>query len=58
MNQKYFHVDHVELLGGKLLRGILCNRCNAGLGMFQHCPEILRSAVLYLMGAEEAEGER
>lgn len=55
--QKWFHVDHVELFGGYLVRGILCNRCNSGIGMFAHCPELMLVAIKYLMDHEEDQSE-
>lgn len=56
--QKWFHVDHVEASGESLVRGILCNRCNSGIGMFQHDPELMKTAIKYLMDHEEVQGER
>jgi len=32
------------------IRGLLCQNCNAGLGMFQDDPEILERAIRYLKG--------
>ena len=33
-----------------LIRGVLCQRCNVGLGQFRDNPELLRFAALYLEG--------
>lgn len=33
---------------GGCVRGILCNRCNSGLGMLRDDPEVLASAIGYL----------
>jgi hypothetical protein len=40
------HVDHVE--GTKEIRGLLCLRCNVGIGMLKHSRKIIASAHRYL----------
>jgi hypothetical protein len=39
-------VDHCHASGR--LRGLLCSRCNTGLGMFRDRPELLAEAIEYL----------
>lgn len=41
-----FHLDHDHRKGG--VRGVLCHRCNHGLGKFCDSPELLRRAAEYL----------
>lgn len=40
-------VDHCHVTND--IRGLLCSRCNRGLGMFQDDVEILRRAISYLV---------
>lgn len=40
------HIDHDHKT--KVIRGLLCSRCNAGLGYFRERPDLLESAITYL----------
>ncbi len=43
---KVFHADHDHLR--RIPRGLLCNRCNMGLGLFRDNPALLGRAAAYL----------
>ena len=40
------YVDHDHTTG--LVRGLLCNRCNAGIGLMQESLDLLQRAIRYL----------
>lgn len=46
-NSPYFHIDHCHTTN--VVRGLLCNGCNLGLGHFKDSPDRLSSAITYLM---------
>ena len=43
-----FSIDHCHDTGK--VRGLLCNTCNRGLGLFKDNPAVLRAAIQYLKG--------
>ncbi len=42
----YFVIDHNHRTGR--IRGLLCNKCNTGLGMFNESIEAFNSAITYI----------
>lgn len=50
---KFFRVDHCHKTGK--VRGLLCGRCNVGIGMFKDSPRRLRNAVKYVQGFRSPE---
>ena len=44
--QSRLHIDHDRKTGR--VRGLLCGRCNPGIGYLRHDPALLRTAIEYL----------
>lgn len=44
--ERKLHVDHKH--GTKHIRGLLCGRCNIGIGQFRESEELMRKAIDYL----------
>lgn len=40
------------------VRGLLCNNCNRGLGLFRHNPEVLANAQKYMESWNRLRGEQ
>ena len=47
-NRKHWDIDHNHVTGQ--VRGLLCNPCNQGLGMFKDDTDKMKSAINYLNG--------
>jgi len=47
------NVDHDH--ERKIIRGLLCNNCNLGLGHFKDDPQLLEFARIYLLSSQEDE---
>lgn len=45
-SQKRLVVDHCHTTGA--VRGLLCDKCNFGIGLLRESPDVLRSAIAYL----------
>lgn len=48
--KKKMFIDHNHRTG--VIRGLLCTRCNVGLGMFKDNPEVLSKAIKYLKDSD------
>ena len=44
------HIDHCHASGK--IRGLLCNKCNSGIGFFQESAELVSKAAKYLKAQE------
>ena len=44
-------VDHCHTIGN--IRGLLCRRCNTGLGMFKDNPDIMGAAIRYVTSSAQ-----
>ncbi len=45
-SSKSFNVDHCHETG--VIRGLLCHKCNVGIGMFQDNVDIIKNIITYL----------
>ena len=43
---KHFHVDHCHISGK--IRGLLCHKCNTGIGLLQTNVKVLQNAIKYI----------
>lgn len=43
------HIDHIHGRLPVVVRGLLCSKCNTGLGMFDDSPDALQKAIWYLL---------
>lgn len=49
-----WHVDHCHQTG--VVRGVLCHKCNLGIGLFNDDPELLEATAKYLRSYPTVEG--
>jgi len=49
-----FYVDHDHKTGA--IRGLLCHKCNTGIGLLNDEISILESAILYLQKYDSTKG--
>jgi hypothetical protein len=49
-NHKHFCIDHSHKTGK--IRGLLCHKCNHGIGSFDDKPKLLQQAIYYLKGGK------
>jgi len=54
--ERRLHIDHDHKTSA--VRGLLCARCNTGLGVFKEQPELLRKAAFYLESREEFDARK
>lgn len=47
-HRKRLYIDHDHPLGKKAVRGLLCQNCNIGLGVFKDNIDSLKAAIRYL----------
>ena len=50
---KRFHIDHCH--GTGTVRGLLCSKCNQGIGLLNHDEELLKRAIAYLKQSPHPE---
>ncbi len=55
-NLSFRQIDHIK--NTLKIRGLLCSKCNAGIGFFDHNPNFLRNAANYVEKPPLKVGER